>query len=226
MSNPILLTCSAVLAILILSVLLHGFLKKHGRKPQLESTARQLGFIYRGGLKEKPQDLFGPLRLFCFPGAGSIENAMAKSNPKCLLFDYQYSIPRDQDVRQTVAVFTSTRRWPPFVIETRRKERFTVEFMRQLTKKIANWQYKFDEVDLTSIPEFAKSYRLLRQKEEKYGLEILPKKFLECLTANIGWHVEMDKQYILIYQHGKRTKPALLKQWFKEASSIFSSLET
>lgn len=96
---------------------------------------------------------------------------------------------------------------PPTVIETRKKERFTVAAMRMLTQKLANWQLSYKEVDFSIHPKFAGSYRVFCKNDPKRLKELLSAPLRDFLVQNPGWDIEVMEQWLLIYRQGQYIKP-------------------
>lgn len=183
-------------------------LRKRRRVRDLTHRGGYHGLRFEGDIDAAPGDTFAPLRLFSLRVAGTMKNVLTRSDPSMWIFDYEYSIPRDQDVGQTVAMIEMRKgKWPPVVIETRKKERFTVAAMRLLTQKIANWQLKYREVDLSIHPEFAEKYRVFCGNSPDRLKELLTAPLLDFLVQNPEWNVEAMDQWLLIYRPGQYLKP-------------------
>lgn len=205
--------------------LIFTILGQKRRAGNMARVARELGFTFKGRLDGEAGELFGPLRIFCLQGAGPVENAMSRKAPPCFIFDYEYAIIRDQDVCQTIAAFkTGHMEWPHIVIEARKRERFTVEAMRMVTKKIADWHYRYREIDMSSHPGFAKSYKLLSTETPEVVTPLLPRPLLDHLSRTPGWQVEFAGRTVLLFRHGKRIKPGHISAWYGDACRIFDSL--
>lgn len=200
--------------------------RKKRRIKGLANNAARLGFTFEDNISVKPKEKFAPLRLFCIHPPGMMENVIKSSRPPFWIFDYEYHIPRDQDVRQTVAVFEKrANKLPTFIIESREKERFTVAAMRMLTQKLANWQLSFQELDFSFHPKFSKHYRVFYkgEKEDLKGLFSDP--ILDFFVQKPGWYIEKMNQWMLIYQRGKCIKPKELETFIKSASTISQVFE-
>lgn len=96
--------------------------RKKRRTEELTRNAGRLGFRFEGDFDASPKDRFAPLRLFSLGVQGKMENVVTGTNPSTWIFDYEYSIPRDQDVGQTVGLIEMHKaRWAPTVIEAKKK---------------------------------------------------------------------------------------------------------
>lgn len=200
--------------------------RKKRRTEELTRNAGRLGFRFEGDFDASPKDRFAPLRLFSLGVQGKMENVVTGTNPSTWIFDYEYSIPRDQDVGQTVGLIEMHKaRWAPTVIEAKKKERFTVEAMRLLTKKLANWQLSYKEVDFTNHPEFAENYRAFCEKDPEILKSRLTGPTLEWLVQNPGWNVETVNQWLLIYRHGQYLKPKEFAAFVKSVLAIHKLIE-
>ena len=201
--------------------------KKQTRAQGLASFAAGIGFEFLGNIAEKPKDKFALVRLFCFHDAGTMENVMKCSDPKLWIFDYEYDIPRDQEVCQTVALFEKNRgHWPAFIIESKKQERFTVAAMRRLTQKLANWQYHFQEIDISFHPQFSNHYRVFCQGDPKDTKALLTIQTLDFLIKMPGWYIETMDKYMLVYKRGNRIKPKELEHFYQSVIQISKVFET
>lgn len=182
--------------------------KKSRRTKDLTRIAGSHGFYFEDNINETPKNKFAPLRLFTLRVEGKMENVFKHNNPSIWIFDYEYCIPRDQDVGQTVAIIEMHQsKWPPIVIETRRKERFTVAAMRRLTQKIANLQLNYEEIDLPIHLEFSKHYRVFCKTDSKSLEGFLTAGFLDFMVQNSEWNIEVMNQWLLVYRQGQYLKP-------------------
>lgn len=226
MDNFYLIAISVSVLGLILYYCLWYLLRKKRRTKHLSDIARGHGFFFEGDMDVTPKDKFAPLRLFSLRVPGKMENVLKRNNPLIWIFDYKYCIPWDQDVGQTVAVIEMRQiEWPPTVIETRKKERFTVAAMRLLTQKIANWQLSYKRVDFSIHPEFAKSYRVFCQNDPENLKRLLTSHFLDFLAQNPGWNVETMDQWLLIYRHGQYLKPKEFETFTNLVLAIYKLIE-
>ena len=184
------------------------------------------GFRFEGDINANPKDKFAPLRLFSLRVQGEMENVLKRNNPKIWIFDYEYSIPRDQDVGQTVAIIEMRKiKLPSTVIETRKKERFTIAAMRLLTQKIANWQLSYKEIDFSIHPEFAESYRVFCENDSESLKRILTTPLTDLLVQNPGWNIETTNQWLLIYRHGKYLKPKEFDNFINLVLTFYKLIE-
>ena len=184
------------------------------------------GFHFLGDMDAKPKDKFAPLRLFSLQSPGTMENVLKHDSPPLWVFDYEYHIHRDQDVGQTVALFEMSKtEWPPLVIESRKRERFTVAAMRLLTQKIAHWQLSYKEVDMAFNPEFSKHYRVFCGKEGEDVKSLVAEPSLDFFCGNPGWNVEALNQWLLIYRHGTYVKPKEMETFFSSVSAIYELMK-
>ena len=200
--------------------------RKKRRTEGLAKNAARLGFTFEGDISEKPKEKFAPLRLFCIHPPGMMENVIKSSRPPFWIFDYEYYIPRDQDVCQTVAIFEKgADRWPAFILDSKERERFTVAAMRLLTQKLTGWQLKYRKVDFSPHRKFSKQYDVFCNENPKNLDEILTQRVLDFFVRTPGWHVETMDQWILIYRRGKYIKPKELETFVKSASLISEVFE-
>ena len=190
------------------------------------NSAMRHGFTFVGDIDVTPKDKFAPLRLFGLRSPGTMKNVLKCSSPPLWVFDYEYFIPRDQDVGQTVSLFEMSKtEWPPLVIEGRRKERFTVAAMRLLTQKIANWQLSYKEVDISSNPELSKHYRIFCDNDQERLKDLIAAPALDFFSQNPGWNVEALNQWLLIYRHGKYVKPKELNTFINSVLAIYELMK-
>jgi len=202
------------------------FLGKNRRTKQLANSAGIHGFHFEGDIDTTPKEKFAPLRLFTFRIPRIMKNVLKHSDHQIWIFDYEYSIYRDQDVGQTVAMIEMRKtRWPPTVIEARKKERFTVAAMRVLTQKIANWQLDYKEVDLSIHPEFAERYRAFCKNNPENFSRLLTPQLLDFLVQNPGWNIETMDQWLLLYRHGQYIKPKEFNIFFNSILAIYKMIE-
>ena len=215
-----------IIVVLIVFCSFRYLRRKKRRTEQLTHNAERHGFRFEGDLDASPKDKFAPLRLFSLGVQGKMENVITGTNPSTWIFDYEYSIPRDQDVGQTVILIEMHKaKWPPTVIEVKKKERFTVEAMRLLTKKLANWQLSYREVDFSNHPEFAKNYRVFCENDPERLKSLLTAPILEWLVQNPGWNVETVNRWLLIYRHGQYLKPKEFAAFIKSVLVIYKLIE-
>jgi hypothetical protein len=226
MINFVLISILASVLSLIALFSLWYLQRKKRRAKHLTHKAGYHGFLFDGDIDATPKDKFAPLRLFSLRVPGKMKNVLKRNNPSIWIFDYEYCIPRDQDVGQTVVVIEMRGiKWPPTVIETRKKERFTVAAMRLLTQKLANWQLSYKEVDFSIHPKFAESYRVFCKNDPKNMKELLTAPFLEFLVQNPGWNVEAMNQWLLIYRQGQYLKPKEFDTFTNLALTIYKLIE-
>ena len=214
-----------MLGLIVFCVFLYLFRKKRRAKNLAHSSERH-GFRFVGDIDAKPKDKFAPLRLFCLRVPGKMKNVLKRNNPKIYIFDYEYSIHRDQFVGQTVVVLEIRKtKLPPTVIETIKKERFTVAAMRLLTQKITNWQLNYKKVDFSSHPEFAKSYRVFCKNDPESLKEFLTASLIDFLVQNPGWNIEALKHWLLIYRPGEYLKPKEFDTFTNLVLDIYKLIE-
>ena len=202
------------------------YIRPKKRYDELSAYATKLGFTLQHDPISLPRKTFAPLRLFCIqPSDGELKNVFVRNKPNRMIFDYEYHIPRDQTVGQTVALFeTNGKQWPKLVVETKIKERFTVQLMRSLTQKLANWMAGYQEIDLSLYPEFAEHYRVFSASEPRILSELVPDGTREILLQNLGWTVEAMDNWILIYRQGKYIEPKSLESFIGQVENIYNSL--
>ena len=223
---------NGILVLIFLLLILGGaifywlHIRPKKRHEKLRAYATKLGFTPQHDPISLPMETIAPLRLFCIqPSGGDLKNVFVRNEPKRMIFDYEYHIPRDQTVCQTVALFeTNGKQWPKLVVETKIKERFTVQFMRSLTQKLANWMSGYQEIDLSLYPEFAEHYRVFSAREPKLFSELVPDATREILLQNIGWTVEAMDNWILIYRQGKYIEPKSLESFIGQVENIYKSV--
>ena len=226
MDNFFLVSILASVLGLIVCCSLWYLQRKKQRAKHLTHRAGCHGFRFEGDIDASPKDKFAPLRLFSLPVPGNMKNVLTRNNPSIWIFDYEYCIPRDQDVGQTVVIIEMRKiKWPPTVIETRKKERFTVAAMRLLTQKLANWQLNYKEVEFSTHPEFAKSYRVFCENAPESLKGLLTAPFLDFLVQNPGWNVEAINQWLLIYRHGQYIKPKEFDTFYNLVLAIYKLIE-
>ncbi len=184
------------------------------------------GFTFEGNIDVTPKDKFAPLRLFSLQSPGTMKNVLKCSRPPFWVFDYEYFIHRDQDVGQTVVLFEMNKtKWPPLVIESRKRERFTVAAMRLLTQKVANWQLRYKEVDISFNPKFSKHYRIFCDKDREGLKDLIATPALDFFCQNPGWNVEALNQWLLMYRHGKYVKPKELNTFINSVLVIYELMK-
>jgi len=217
-----------MIAILIIVAVLAGaavwwFMTARGRRARaLQQAASRLGIEFKGNLNDDPKERFAPFRLFCFEATGTMEHAMARTHPPLWIFDFEYVIPRDQTVKQTVAVFeASGAHWPVLLIEARKRERFTVALGRMLTSKVTNWLHQYKEIELSNHPAFTKQYRLLSTQSGDVVIPVLKKAFLDRLVATPGMQFEAMDRWVLIYRQGNRIQPGRLHEHVQMVQRLF-----
>lgn len=226
MDNFFLISILASVLGLIVYYSLWYLLRKKRRAKHLTHSAGYHGFRFEGDIDATPKDKFAPLRLFSLRVPGKMKNVLKRNNPSIWIFDYGYRITWDQDVGQTVVMIEMRKtKWPPTVIETRKKERFTVAAMRLLTQKIANWQLSYKEVDFSIHPEFAESYRAFCKNDPKSLKGLLTAPFLDFLVQNPGWNIEAMDQWLLIYRHGQYLKPKEFETFTNLVLAIYKLIE-
>ncbi|MBC8441124.1 MAG: hypothetical protein H8D87_15740 [Deltaproteobacteria bacterium] len=224
--NSFLLFIIASVLVVVVYIYLWYLPRKKRRTEGLANNAARLGFTFEGDISVKPKEKFAPLRLFCIHPPGMMENVIKSSRPPFWIFDYEYHIPRDQDVRQTVAIFEkAVGRWPAFILDSKERERFTVAAMRILTQKLTGWQLNYKKVDFSSHAKFSKQYNVFCNGNPKDLDGILTQRVLDFFVRKPGWHVEALDQWILIYQRGKCIKAKELETFVKSASLISKVFE-
>jgi len=210
----------------VLGFMAYYILRKSRRVKSLTHIAGNHGFSFEGDIDTSPKDKFAQLRLFTLRVEGKMENILKRNNPSTWIFDYEYCIPRDQTVGQTVVLIEMNKsKWPPIVIETRKKERFTVAAMRLLTQKIANWQLSYQEIDLSNHPEFSKKYRVFCKNDSKSLEELLTVPFFDFMIKNPEWNIETMDQWLLIYRQGQYLKPKDFETFTSLVLEIYKLME-
>lgn len=216
----------SILASILMTVIIYIYLRKKHRIKNLIHNSASHGFVFQGDIDLKPVDKFAPLRLFSLQGQGTMKNVLKRNNPSIWVFDYEYNIPHDQNVGQTVVIIEMYKtKYPPIVIETRKKERFTVAFMRVLTQKLTNWQQNYHEINTSKHPEFAKSYCFFCQNNLKKPEELLPDTLFDFMIQNPGWNIEIIDQWLLIYHPGKYLKGKEFDSFLKSVLNIYKLIE-
>ncbi|MCD4678565.1 MAG: hypothetical protein K8S18_21640, partial [Desulfobacula sp.] len=196
----------SVIGVVVCYYLWHIPRKK--RIKNLARYARPHGFVFVAETDIAPKEKFAPLRLFSLQAQANMKNVLKCEKPLMWIFDYEYSIPWDQTVGQTVAVFeTNDTKWPQMIMENKKKERFTVAAMKKLTQKFANWQLRCKVVDVSFHPGFSKNYRAFSDDVPEKFKDSIPVSLLDMLSRKPGLNVEMMDRWILIYRQGKYVKP-------------------
>lgn len=184
------------------------------------------GFTFTGETDVVPKEKFAPLRLFSLQKPGNMKNVFKCEKSSMWIFDYEYSITWDQTVGQTVAVFkTDNIKWPHLVIESRKKERFTVEAMRKLTQKLANWQLRCKEIDVSFHPGFSKIYRVFSDDVPEKFKNLIPEPVLDLLCQNPGWNVEAMDRWVLMYRQGKYVKPKVFDTFINMVLGMYNHIK-
>ena len=201
-------------------------LRKKRRVAHLIHNASFYDFRFEGDSDATPGDTFAPLRLFSLRVPGKMKNVLTRTVPPMWVFDYEYSIQWDQDVGQTVAIIEMRKtKWPPTVIESGKRERFTVAAMRLFTQKLANWQFRYREVDLSTYPAFGKRYRAFCQGDPDNVKGFLTQPFRDFLVQNPGWNVETMGQWLLIYRQGQYLRPEEFGSFIETVLAIYQLIE-
>ncbi|MGD2098859.1 MAG: hypothetical protein PVG35_14860 [Desulfobacterales bacterium] len=208
-----------------LSFFLWQIPRKRRRLQHLSQQGGRHGFTVAADTDMPPKEKFAPLRLFCLGRPGRMENVLTRGNPAMWIFDYDYRVSSHQTVRQTVAVFkTDGTKWPHWIIESRKRERLTVAFMRILTQKVANWQLRFKEVDVSFHPGFYQHYKVLCQDNRENLKDLMPQSLLDRLCQHPGRYIEAMDRWVLICRQGKTVKPNDFETFLHEVMDIYKHL--
>ena len=200
--------------------------KAKKKKQAMKQWADQRGFDYQADFDSSPQETFAPLRLFCLqPTGGRLSHVMRCSRPVTWLFEHEYSIHRDQNVRQSVAAFQMSHQYEPLVIQSRKRERFTVAAMRIFTAKLANWQHNYREIDCSEDRHFSKQYRLFSASMAPITCDTITQKARAHLAKQPGWNLEVHGHWLLVYREGILIKPAHLDAFLKSATGLCNLLD-
>ncbi len=220
---------SIAIWLIVIGIAVYYYFWHAPRKKRIKNLTRYAmphGFTFAAEEDAAPKEKFAPLRLFSLQTTGKMKNVFRCEKPLMWIFDYEYTITWDQTVGQTVAVFeTHTIKWPHLVIQSRKKERFTVEAMRKLTQTLANWNLRFKAVDVSFHPEFSKNYQVYSDDVPEKFKDLIPASVLDLLCRNLGWNVEAMDRWVLIYRQGKYVKPKAFDNFINIVLGIYKCLK-
>ena len=84
--------------------------------------------------------------------------------------------------------------------------------------------FGYQDIDLESRPEFSKAYLLRGEDENAIRGLFADAGVVHHFEKNRGWSVDAAGEWIVVYRHGKRTKPDQLREFVREAERAASLL--
>ena len=204
-------------AILIVVVFISPKYSKK-RAKAIESAAISMGFTYEGDGKNLVSQIGkAPVHLFSL-GHSKVINNVLRGPGGITVFDYQYTTGSGRysnTQHQTVAVFT----YPAASIPT-----------FQLGPE--HWYHKvgnvvgFQLIRFESNPTFTKRFLLRGPSESAIRNFFIPAllMYFESLPEKPAWCVEATGPLLLVYNHGHRIKPEMLRDFADSSSNIATQI--
>lgn len=199
----------------LISVVVSIFRNKN-RKQQMAEEAQSLGFTFSHG----SETLSAPkiATPFFLSGSAGFENAMAGSyaGMNVDVFDYSHTMGSASNTTvtvQTVAVYTQNIDFPTFALGP-----------GGLAAKIIG-ALEHQNVDVTSDKEFLRHHSVCGNDKERVQALFSPSliDFVKQLDRTKAWQIEGAANTLVIYRYAHQVKPAVLKDFLQETSSIAQS---
>lgn len=209
---------AAMFGLFLISVVLSIFRNKN-RSKQLEAEAQALGFTFSHWSETlAASEIATP---FFIEGSGGFNNVMAGNyaGMNVEVFDYSHTSGSASNTTvtvQTVAVYTQKVDFPVFAVG-----------LGGLAAKIIN-AIDHQSVDVTADKEFLHHYSVRGQDKERikalFNESLIS--FVKRLDRKKAWRVEGSGQKLAIYRYARKTKPAALRDFLQETSSIAQAFFT
>lgn len=207
-----LLMPAAMFALFLISVVLSIFRNKN-RSKQMEAEAQALGLTFSHWSETlSASQIATP---FFLKGSAGFKNVMTGNyaGMNAEVFDYSHTSGRGSNTTvtvQTVAAYTQNVDFPVFALG-----------LGGLAAKIID-ALDHQDVDVTADKEFLHHYSVRGQDKERikalFNESLIS--FVKQLDRKKAWRVEGTGQKLVIYRYARKTKPAALKDFLQETSSI------
>jgi hypothetical protein len=207
----------AVTAVWFVTSVALGSIRAWKRVENMSATAQELGFTFTAW--KGPESAPGfETPLFQKNQAGGLKNVMTGSYAglEAQVFDYSYTSGSPGNstlVGQTVAVYTHDSDFPVFALEP-----------ESLTGKIVD-ALQHQNVDIDCTSSFSRDYAVRGPEKERirslFNGRIIS--LIEGLDRAKGWHIEGAVKTLVLYRYRVRVKPAEMRGFLQETSSIAQS---
>ena len=192
-----------------------GSLRTMQRAGDMAAAAQELGLTFTPWTNDSNAIPKVGTELFCKHSTGGFHNFMAGNfgRLETQVFDYSYSSGNAQNSStavQTVAVYTQNVDLPLFTLQP-----------SSLALKILD-TLQHQKVDLDYPPGVSHHYAV--HGSDATGIKALFNgsliSFVEGLDRSKGWHIEGAGKTLVMYRYNNRIKPAQLREFLQETSSI------
>ena len=215
----------AAMAGWFVSSIVMGIIRTLKRAQNMAGAAQELGLKFTAWMGPESAPRFGT-ELFQSGSAGGCHDVMTGNfaGLDVQVFDYSrntgvpgYSTNTARTVAvtvaQTVAVYTQNVDLPAFTLEA-------ASFAGKIVDAIQH-----QKVDLDSAPDFSRQYAVHGVEKDRIRSLFNDRlvSFLGGLDRSHGWHIEGAGKALVLYRYGRRVKPAELRDFLQETSTIAQS---
>ena len=215
---PVVLLIIFVCTLVLVPMALYaGHIYEKGRTEAFSAVAQELSFEV-GDQQRVQQFIARGLPLFSVGRGARIWNVLlAEGDSETVyLFDYRYTVGSGKNshtYKQTVAGIDAQQlRLPWFELHP-----------ETLLHKIGHFLGGHD-IDFASHPQFSQRYVLRGEREEEIR-RVFASELLEHLEATSGLRLEASGTCLVYYRQGKRVPPHELKEFLREAFTIYGMLK-
>jgi len=183
----------------------------------MAAAAHELGFTYTAWMGPESAPKF-QTALFQEHSGAALKNLMTGNygGLDALVFDYSYTTGSAQNsstVGHTVALYTQNVDLPSFTLGP-----------ESLAEKIVD-ALEHRRVELDCPPSFSRHYAVRGPEKEKIRLLFNGNviSLIESLDCSKQWHIEGAGKTLVLYRYRRHVKPAELRDFLQETSSIAQS---
>lgn len=182
------------------------------RAEALLHWARMHGFEYQSKTTDLPFRTRLMMRMH-----GRVSNVLSKSEPgrRTILLDFRYTVggKNRHTHRQTLAALQRDRRkLPAFELSP-----------ESVFHKIGDL-FGWHDIDFEHRPEFSAKF-LLRSEDEGTVRRFFNGTVLAYFEKHLGWSVETDGEWVVIYRADRRVRPEDLTEFLEDAEGIEGVLD-
>ncbi len=204
-----------VIILLLVAVFIAAvYIYERKRAEALQAAARSLGLSFEKTSNIDIEQRFGSFNLFSEGRRKEIKNCISGKldGADVMVFGYSYRVGSGKNSstrRQTVICFHSSKLTVP-AFELRPEH---------LLHKIAG-VFGYQDIDISSYPDFSKSY-LLRGNDETSIRKVFSPMVISHFEKNKGLSVEVNGDTLICYRQSKRVRPTELKDFLYEGRAVF-----
>jgi hypothetical protein len=200
-------------AVVIVAVLLIAWRFERRRNEELKRQARVLGYDYAEQDDGLLENLLPKLHLFGQGHSRKARNRMRTQSggAEMIFFDFRYRTGGGQhsnNHQQSVVAFHDPGLSLP-AFELRPENVF-----HRIGSALG-----YQDIDFPSHPDFSRRY-LLRGEDENAIRKLFTAPIARFFAKRKGWSVESGGEWLIVYRHRRRVRPAELRRFLKSTEEI------